>query len=303
VGLLKCQNPIGGRTDVNGPCLFERCCRPSEKLSRKSAAIVAALILCATILTSAGYAQTARKPLSKSEIIELLQNEVPPGRVEELARKYGISFEVSPEAEKQLREAGATEALLNALRELAPRPSPPTPALAVLSIKATPGGAQVYVDDEAAGTTSAEGRLRISRLAVGEHRLRLSREGYQDFEQKVTLAAGEAVRIIAKLEAVKPAVSRGYLGVSIMNLTPALARQFKVPDVAGVLVNQVKRRSPAKKAGLKQGDIIRIHNGQTVDNSDRFRSLVASTNPGTEVTLEIVRDGKPLTLKVTLGER
>jgi PDZ domain-containing secreted protein len=53
---------------------------------------------------------------------------------------------------------------------------------------------------------------------------------------------------------------------------------------------------------LKQGDVIRTYNGQTVDNADRFRSLVASTNPGTEVTLGILRDGQSQTIKVALGE-
>jgi serine protease Do len=98
-------------------------------------------------------------------------------------------------------------------------------------------------------------------------------------------------------------VTRGYLGISIGDLNPALARQFKVPDVSGVLVNQVESGSPAEKSGLKQGDVIRTLNGQNVDSADRLRALVAGINPGTEVTLGILRDGKPETLKVLLGEQ
>jgi serine protease Do len=98
-------------------------------------------------------------------------------------------------------------------------------------------------------------------------------------------------------------VTRGYLGLTLGDLNPALAREFKVPDVSGVLVNEVEPGTPAEKAGLKQGDVIRTYNGQIVDNRARLQSMVASTNPGSEVTLGILREGQPLTLKVTLGEQ
>jgi serine protease Do len=98
-------------------------------------------------------------------------------------------------------------------------------------------------------------------------------------------------------------VTRGYLGISIGDLNPALARQFKVPDVSGVLVNQVEPGSAAEKGGMKQGDVIRTLNGQNVDSADRLRAMVAGINPGTEVTLGILRDGKPETIKITLAEQ
>jgi len=98
-------------------------------------------------------------------------------------------------------------------------------------------------------------------------------------------------------------VARGYMGVTPGDLNPALARQFKVPDVSGVLVNQVEPDGPADKGGLKQGDVIRTYNGQMVDSVDRFRALVAATGPGSEVTVGILREGKPETLKITLGEQ
>jgi serine protease Do len=98
-------------------------------------------------------------------------------------------------------------------------------------------------------------------------------------------------------------VTRGYLGVTLGDLNPALAREFKVPDLSGVLVNEVEPGAPAEKAGLKQGDVIRTYDGQTVDNRARLQSMVAGTNPGSEVTLGILRDGNPLTLKVTLAEQ
>jgi serine protease Do len=98
-------------------------------------------------------------------------------------------------------------------------------------------------------------------------------------------------------------VERGYLGIVPGELTPDLAAQFKVPDVAGVLINQVTPGSPADKAGLKDGDVLRTFNGQRVENMGSFRSLVAGMNPGTEISLGILRNGEPLTIKVTLEQQ
>jgi Do/DeqQ family serine protease len=98
-------------------------------------------------------------------------------------------------------------------------------------------------------------------------------------------------------------VERGYLGILPGPLNLDLAKQFNVPNVSGALVNQVEPNSPAEKAGMKAGDVIRTYNGQTVDDDNRLRALVASTNPGTTVTLGILRDGKPMELHVTLAQQ
>ena len=98
-------------------------------------------------------------------------------------------------------------------------------------------------------------------------------------------------------------VSRGYIGVNLEELTPQLARQFDVPGRYGVLVSQVETDSPADKAGLKQGDVVQSFNGQKVDDLNNLRFLVADTSPNSQVTLGIVRDGKPMTVKITLSER
>ncbi len=98
-------------------------------------------------------------------------------------------------------------------------------------------------------------------------------------------------------------VTRGYLGVSLDPLNPALARQFKIPDVSGALVNHVEPGSPADKGGLKLGDVIRTFQGQKIDSPARLRSMVASISPGAQVTVGVLRDGKEITLKITLGEQ
>jgi len=98
-------------------------------------------------------------------------------------------------------------------------------------------------------------------------------------------------------------VTRGYLGVSVGPLSPELAKEFKVSDACGALVQDVTRGGPADKAGVKPGDVIRKYDGRTVNESDELLAMVASTDPGATVSLEILRNGEPLTLKVTLDQR
>jgi serine protease Do len=98
-------------------------------------------------------------------------------------------------------------------------------------------------------------------------------------------------------------VTRGYLGATIGPVTPELAQEFKAPDTSGALVQDVSPGGPAAKAGLKPGDIIRKFNGQTVGDSAELLAMVASTNPGTPVTLEVFRNGQPQTVTITLEQR
>ena len=97
-------------------------------------------------------------------------------------------------------------------------------------------------------------------------------------------------------------VIRGWLGVSIQDLTPDLKDQFNAPDTTGVLISDVVKDGPAKKAGIKRGDIIKRYDGKKVKNSVNLRTLVAETVPDSTVKVEILRDGDSRTLHVTIGE-
>jgi len=143
--------------------------------------------------------QVPPKPLSKIEVVNLLQGEVPPDRVAEIVRKQGISFQVTPETAKELRGAGATPELLETLREIAPPPPKPERALptappaapALLQIEGAPKGAEIYVDDEFKGQVSGEGRLKIPGLSPQKHVLRVSAEGYKEKVETLELNRGE----------------------------------------------------------------------------------------------------------------
>ena len=97
-------------------------------------------------------------------------------------------------------------------------------------------------------------------------------------------------------------VVRGWLGVSIQELTPELAEQFQVPDTQGVLVADVLKDGPAEKAGVKRGDIIREYDHQQVQDPRHLRSLVAETVPDTRVTIQVLREGHDKELTLSIGE-
>ena len=98
-------------------------------------------------------------------------------------------------------------------------------------------------------------------------------------------------------------VTRGYIGITISSLDEGLAKQFKVPDIGGALVEDLVVGGPAEKAGIKDGDVIRKLNGQQIGDSGQFTAMITNLNPGTEVTVDTLRDGQPMTVKATLGER
>jgi serine protease Do len=101
----------------------------------------------------------------------------------------------------------------------------------------------------------------------------------------------------------KGKVVRGFLGVTIQDITPDLAESFKLKDTKGVLVPDVSADSAAAKAGLKAGDIIVAFDGQPVEKAAEFQRRVAMKKPGSEVEITVLRDGKKQTLAAKLEER
>jgi Do/DeqQ family serine protease len=97
-------------------------------------------------------------------------------------------------------------------------------------------------------------------------------------------------------------VRRGQLGISVQKVTSEIAANLGVKEGKGVLVAQVQPGSAAAQAGIRPGDIILSFNGTEVDDPNSFRNRVASTPPGTEVTLTILRDGREQPVRATLGE-
>jgi len=95
-------------------------------------------------------------------------------------------------------------------------------------------------------------------------------------------------------------VTRGYLGVTIQELTDELAKSFGLKDTGGVLIAQVMPDTPAEKAGLEQGDVVIMFNGEPVDSVAPFRNKVALTKPGTKAKITVLRDNEEKTLTVKM---
>ncbi len=97
-------------------------------------------------------------------------------------------------------------------------------------------------------------------------------------------------------------VVRGWLGVTIQQLTADLVKQFNLKDEKGVLIADVTEGSPAEKAGIQRGDIIIGFNGKEVTDGRSLKNMVANTAPNTVVKIKLMRDGKPKTVEVKISE-
>lgn len=97
-------------------------------------------------------------------------------------------------------------------------------------------------------------------------------------------------------------VSRGFLGIVLQKVDQNLATAFGMDKATGALVAEVAKESAAEKAGLKPGDIIIRYNGTKIDNISHFRNAVSFMKPGTIIQLDILREKKPISLRLELGD-
>jgi serine protease Do len=97
-------------------------------------------------------------------------------------------------------------------------------------------------------------------------------------------------------------VSRGMLGVMVQPVDDDMVKAFKLDNGVGAAVAAVTPGSGAEKAGVQPGDIILAYNGRALQQAPDLPPLVGMTKPGTTVPMEILRNGKKQTLKVTISE-
>lgn len=108
-------------------------------------------------------------------------------------------------------------------------------------------------------------------------------------------------RHIATMLITKGKVERGWLGVSIQDVTPELAKSFGLDTQRGALVAEVAKGGPGEKAGIKRGDIILSYQGKEVRNASSLRNDVANTPIGQEVKLTVWREEKKQEVGATIG--
>jgi len=98
-------------------------------------------------------------------------------------------------------------------------------------------------------------------------------------------------------------VSRGYMGVELGQVTADEAPLLGLKEPEGAIVGKVTPGAPGEKGGLKPGDVITAIDGKKVHGSDDLTMEVISRSPGSTVTLDVIRDNKPIKVSVTLGQR
>ncbi|MGC9323517.1 MAG: DegQ family serine endoprotease [Desulfomonilia bacterium] len=97
-------------------------------------------------------------------------------------------------------------------------------------------------------------------------------------------------------------VVRGWLGVSVQEITPKIAEALGLSTTKGALVSEVIKGSPAEKSGIVQGDVIVAIGGNTVHNTSSLRFMISELLPGTEVEVKVFRDGRKKDVRVTIGD-
>lgn len=97
-------------------------------------------------------------------------------------------------------------------------------------------------------------------------------------------------------------MGKGRLGLMLMGLTPELRQYLGATSTSGVIVARIEPDSPAAKAGVKVGDVLTKANTQAVDDAGDVLSAMSTLKKGDTVTLAVIRDHKPVTIKVVLAD-
>lgn len=95
---------------------------------------------------------------------------------------------------------------------------------------------------------------------------------------------------------------KGYLGVSIQELTPSLKSSLKLGKQTGLLISEVVDGSPADQADLEEGDVILQYDGTPVEIGVEFAKMVKKTKPGSKVKIKILSDGETEEIEVEIGK-
>ena len=160
------------------------------------------------------------------------------------------------------------------------------------------------VFDSAAGRTElklpAGALIDTDGKLVGINTAILSRSGgYQGIGLAIPSSMAQPI-----METLKQSgkVSRGFLGVGIQDVDRDLATALKLSGPNGVLLTEVRAGGPAGKAGLLRGDVVTKVDGKVITSTGQFRNVIASSGAKKKVSLEVMRDGKPQTFAVELGD-
>ncbi len=97
-------------------------------------------------------------------------------------------------------------------------------------------------------------------------------------------------------------VARGWIGVSVQDLNDDLVRSLNLRVNQGALISDIANGSPADEAGLKRGDLVTEFNGDRLGSGGHFRNKIATSRPGSTITLKVSRGSEALSIKIIVGE-
>lgn len=100
----------------------------------------------------------------------------------------------------------------------------------------------------------------------------------------------------------KGKIIRGWLGVTIQDITPELSQKFGLKDSKGALIGDISKGSPAEKAGLLRGDVILEFNGKDIRSVGALRNMVSQSKVGSQVKVKILRNGKEYDVTAVIAE-
>jgi C-terminal processing protease CtpA/Prc len=119
----------------------------------------------------------------------------------------------------------------------------------------------------------------------------------------VMLVLGMVLLLTSRGSLYAKSSERGWLGISIREITPSLQKKYDLENTKGLLITYVNPNSPADEAGLQEDDVILKYDGKTTVYAEDFIEMVRNTAPDNKVKINVWRDGKEITAKVTIGKR
>ncbi len=165
-----------------------------------------------------------------------------------------------------------------------------------------PSSYQDYLQTDAAINPGNSGGplLNLRGEVIGINAVIVSESG--GFEGIGFAIPSDMASYIAKQLIAHGKIQRGWLAVSIQDITPELAKSMNLGNTKGALIAEVVKKGPAEKAGLKKGDVVIEYNGKEIKDSGTLRNEVAISTIGSEVKVDILRDGKKMELSVKIGD-
>ena len=165
-----------------------------------------------------------------------------------------------------------------------------------------PSSYQDFIQTDAAINPGNSGGplLNLNGEVIGVNTVIVSSSG--GFEGIGLAVPSNIASHVAKSLISRGKIERGWLGISVQDLTPELAKAFSVSAVKGALVSEVVKSGPAERSGIRKGDVITSVNGKAVTDGNMLRNEVAVTPIGKDLKMTLLRGAKSMDVTARVGD-